>query len=160
MKNIILASGAIIVLTAIYIIFLTREKNILDDSQLAISCKGNVHFNLDIPDSTVKMEGSVSLVTLGSKRMAVGFSGQLSTEKGHFTLSRTLIMNSLYHPENHILELNYASSIVSAVDTTSDDDFYHAFMKKNDFILKLSQLSDNALLVSDRTSPLYVCIAQ
>ncbi|MEJ5062325.1 hypothetical protein WH279_01965 [Erwinia sp. MYb375] len=102
----------------------------------------------------------MSLTTLGDKRLALEFSGQLLTEQGHFTLSRTLMMDYRYHPENHILELNYASSHVRDIDTAPEDVFFHAILQSHLSILKLSQFSDNALLVSDTRTPLYICIAQ
>lgn len=160
MRNIIFTSGAIIVLTLIYFISLSREKPDLDKPQLIISCKGNVHFDLARPNSTVAMEGSVGLTTLGSKRLALEFSGQLLTEQGRFTLSRTLMMDYLYHPENYILELNYADSQVRDIDTAPDDVVFQAILKSHLSILKLSQFSDNALLISDSSTPLFVCIAQ
>lgn len=160
MRNIILTSGAIIVLIVIYFVSLSRESAALDNPQLSISCKGNVHFKLVRPNSTAAMKGSMSLTTLGTKRLAVEFSGQLVTEQGRFTLSRTLMMDYFYHPENHILELNYVSSHVREIDTAPEDVFFNAILQSHLSILKLSQLSDNALLVSDSSTPLYVCIAQ
>lgn len=160
MKNILLTSGAILFLIFFYFISLTRGKTDLDKPQLTIYCKGNVHFDLEKPDSRVIMEGSVSLTTLGSKRLAIGFTGQLITGEGRFTLSRTLMMNSRYHPENHVMEVDYASTIVRDIDTAPDTVFYHALITSNAFILRLTQFSDNALLVSEGTTPLYVCLAR
>ena len=160
MRNIILTSGAIIVLMVIYLISLSWEKADLDKPQLSLLCKGNVNFDLVRPTSTVVMKGSMSLTTLGDKRLALEFSGQLLTEQGHFTLSRTLMMDYRYHPENHILELNYASSHVRDIDTAPEDVFFHAILQSHLSIVKLSQFSDNALLISDTNTPLYVCIAQ
>lgn len=160
MRNIILISVVIIFLTVIYFISLSIKQADLDNPEPIISCKGNVHFDLFRPHATVAMEGSISLNTLGSKRLALEFSGQLHTEKGRFTLSRTLMMNYRYHPQNHILELSYVNSHVKKIDTAPDDVFFQAILNGQLSILKLSQFSDNALLVSDSTSPLYVCIAQ
>lgn len=160
MRNIIFTSGAIIVLIVIYFISLSREKAELDKPQLSISCKGNVSFDFVRPNSRGAMKGSMSLTTLGDKRLALEFSGQLVTEQGRFTLSRTLMMDYLYHPENHILELNYTDSHVRDMDTAPEDIFFHAILQSHFFILKLSQFSDNALLVSDSSTPLFVCIAQ
>jgi len=144
----------------IYFISFSWKKADLDKPQLSISCKGNVNFDLVRPTSTVAMKGSISLTTLGEKRLALEFSGHLLTEQGHFTLSRTLMMDYLYHPENHILELNYANSHVRDIDTAPEDIFFHAILQSHLSILKLSQFSDNALLISDTSTPLYVCIAQ
>lgn len=160
MRNIILTSGAIIFLTVIYVMSLSRNAVDLEKSSLSISCKGNVHFHLEQPNSTTTMDGTVGLTTLGSKRLALRFSGQLRTEQGRFTLNRTLMMDYLYHHENHILELNYASSHSTDVDTTPEDVFFHSLLKSRLFILTLSQFGDNALLVSDATTPLYVCVMQ
>lgn len=102
----------------------------------------------------------MSLTTLGQKRLALAFSGQLITEQGRFTLSRTLMMDYLYHPENHILELNYTNSHVRDIDTAPDNVFFHAMLQSHLSILRLSQFSNNALLISDTSTPLYVCIAQ
>lgn len=160
MRNIILTSGVVIVLIVIYFISLSRERADLDKPQFSIACKGNVNFDLVRPSSTVAMKGSMSLTTLGQKRLALAFSGQLITEQGRFTLSRTLMMDYLYHPENHILELNYTNSHVRDIDTAPDNVFFHAMLQSHLSILRLSQFSHNALLISDTSTPLYVCIAQ
>lgn len=160
MKNILLVNGAIIVLIVVYAIFFARNKTDLDRPQLSLSCSGNVHFYIHQPDSFVTMKGSVSMTTLGSQRLAWGFSGQLITEQARFILSRTLLLNYLYHPENHILEMNYVNSHVTDIDTVPEDVFFNAIMKSHMFIVKLSRFSENALLVSDATTPLYVCVAQ
>lgn len=160
MKKIMLTCGAILLFIFTYFTNIFGSETSLDKNQLTLFCKGNVHFDLQIPDSRVTMEGSVSLTTLGSQRLAIGFSGQLSTDKGRFILDRTLMMNTRYHPENHVLELEYVNNIARGIDTAPDDIFYDAFIRSNALILKISRFSNNALLISDNTSPLYVCIAQ
>lgn len=160
MRHILLTSGAIILLTAICVIILLRDKTDVAKSSFSLACKGDVHFYIQQPDATATMDGNLSLTTLGNKRLALGFSGKLHTDKGSFTLSRTLMMDYIYHPENNILELNYAASHATNVDTAPEDVFFHALLKGRLFILKLSRLSDNTLLISDATTPLYACVHQ
>lgn len=159
MKNIMLAIGftALVIIGLIIHLLCARPD---DRHPLVLSCRAEVQFDIQLPGSTTLMNGSLSLTTLGRERLALHYSGQLIANQQHTTLSRTLIMNYRYHPENHALELEYIRSHVSDVDTTPDDVFYRALLKKDAFIVTLRQIANNARLISLPGSPLYICIDQ
>lgn len=157
MKKIIFFSSVILLLIA-GIMFILNNKNApTAGRELVLSCSAKVDIEARQPNGSVHMEGRLSLTTLGNKRLALLYTGRLITPQGRFILSRTLLMDYQYHPENHVLELTYNRSTVSDADTVPDDIFYRSLMKSRSFILYLTRLNDSIWLVSGLTTPLYVC---
>lgn len=103
------------------------------------------------------MEGRLGLTTLGNQHLAILFTGRLITAEGRYVLSRTLLMNYLYHPENRMLEMTYNRSTVSELDTTPDDVFFRTLMKSRSLVLSLNRFNERAWLISGLTTPLYIC---
>lgn len=157
MRNIIFSCGVII--CSITLIFAIAVKNSIKapSKELVLSC--NAKFNLEInqPGEPAKMEGRLGLTTLGNQHLAILFTGRLITAEGRYVLSRTLLMNYLYHPENRMLEMTYDRSTVSELDTTPDDIFFRTLMKSRSLVLSLKRFNERAWLISGLTTPLYIC---
>lgn len=139
------------------IIILGKKNTYFADDKLVLSCSAKVDIEIRQPEALAHMEGRLSLTTLGRKRLALLYTGRLVAPEGRFILSRTLLMDYRYHPENHALELTWGKSTVSEADTVPDEVFYRNLMKNRSFILYLTRFNENAWLVSGLTTPLYVC---
>lgn len=124
---------------------------------LALSCRANVYFAINQDATTTTMDGQVSLVTLGKSRLAMQFSGQMTTPEGRFLLNRVLMMTYHYHPENQALELNYSHSNVSETDNIPDSVFYQRLVKNPALLLYLQRFNHDSWLVSGLNMPLYIC---
>ncbi len=157
MKKIIFFCGVMLSLIAGTVISLSNKNPPSGDGKLVLSCRAKVDFEIKQPDASAHMEGRLSLTTLGSSRLALLYTGRLTAPEGRFILSRTLLMDYQYHPENHVLELTWDRSIVSEIDTVPDEVFYRNLMKSKFFILYLTRFNDGSWLVSGLTTPLYVC---
>lgn len=157
MKKILLFCFVILVVTVGGITIQGRKNADFAEDKLVLSCSAKVDIEIRQPDALAHMEGRLSLTTLGSKRLALLYTGRLVAPEGRFILSRTLLMDYRYHPENHALELTWEQSNVSQTDTAPDEVFYRNLMKSKSFILYLTRFNDDAWLVSGLTTPLYVC---
>lgn len=157
MKKILFFCGLVLSLITGTVIYLSDKNPPARDGKLALSCSAKVDIEIRQPDAMAHMEGRISLTTLGSKRMAMLYTGRLIVPEGRFVLSRTLLMNYRYHPENRVLELSWKHSTVSELDTVPDEVFYRSMMKSRSFILYLSRFDAHAWLISGLTTPLYVC---
>ncbi|MBK0033144.1 hypothetical protein IBT47_12715 [Erwinia sp. S43] len=157
MKKILFFCFAALCLIAGGIIIPGKKNTYFANNKLVLSCSAKVDIEIRQPDALAHMEGRLSLTTLGSKRLALLYTGRLVAPEGRFILSRTLLMDYRYHPENHALELSWGQSIVSETDTVPDEVFYRNLMKSRSFILYLTRFNQHAWLVSGLTTPLYVC---
>ena len=157
MKKITFFCFAVLCLIAGSVIILGKKNSYYANDKLVLACSAKVDIEIRQPDALAHMEGRLSLTTLGSKRLALLYTGRLVAPEGRFILSRTLLMNYRYHPENHVLELAWDKSIVSETDTVPDEVFYRNLMKSRSFILYLTRFHENGWLVSGLTTPLYVC---
>ncbi|MFG1174708.1 hypothetical protein AAFN90_14195 [Erwiniaceae bacterium CAU 1747] len=157
MKKIIFFCSVILCLLAGIVISLSEKKPHSGDGKLVLSCSAKVDFEIRQPDAFTHMEGRISLTTLDRRRIALLYNGRLVAPEGRFILSRTLLMDYQYHPENHVLELTWNHSNVSELDTAPDEVFYRNLMKSRSFILYLTRFDHAAWMVSGLTTPLYVC---
>lgn len=157
MKKIFFFCFAILFFTAGGFILQGKKDTYFADDKLVLSCSAKVDIEIRQPDTLAHMEGRLSLTTLGSKRLALLYTGRLVAPEGRFILSRTLLMEYRYHPENHALELTWDQSNVGETDTVPDEVFYRNLMKSRSFILYLTRFNEDAWLVSGLTTPLYVC---
>jgi len=157
MKKIIFFCGIIICsITAIFAT-LVKHHTTSPPGEVVISCNAKINLEINQPEELTHMEGRLGLTTLGNKRLALLFTGRLITPEGRFILSRTLLMNYLYHPDNHMLELTYENSSVNTLDTTPDDIFNRTLMKNRSLILSLDRFNDRAWLISGLMTPMYIC---
>jgi len=157
MKKLFFFCFALLFFTAGGFILQGKKNTYFADDKLVLSCSAKVDIEIRQSDTLAHMEGRLSLTTLGSKRLALLYTGRLVAPEGRFILSRTLLMEYRYHPENHALELTWDQSNVSETDTVPDEVFYRNLMKSRSFVLYLKRFNENAWLVSGLTTPLYVC---
>lgn len=150
-----------IAIAALMMTHFLRNKSEFDTSHPAISGKSEANFRLQMPDATLTViNGNISIFHAGDSAAGATLFRTTQGKRGVFYVNRTLLMDWLYHPENHVVALTYIGAHVSTLDTVPDEMFYRARVRSNTLLMRVDEVGDNLLLFSSPESPQFMYTTQ